>query len=138
MVTRTFIDTNIFVYALDASDHVRRHAANAVLRKALVDGTGVISTQVVSEFVAVLSRGRSAPSERARVAELAALMLEEWPVVPLTTSVTSLALRLWSGHALSFWDVQILAAARVAECQTIITADVHETIAGVRYVDPFM
>ena len=46
-----FLDTNILIYALDRSAPVKQHHATQLVHDALESGRGVISTQVVQEFL---------------------------------------------------------------------------------------
>jgi predicted nucleic acid-binding protein len=55
-VARSFIDTNVLVYADTGDDPVRQRRALDVLLEQREAGTGVISTQVSQEFVNVMLR----------------------------------------------------------------------------------
>lgn len=48
-----FLDSNVLVYAYDASDPEKQRVAQQLLQAA-VAGAGVVSTQVIAEFAAVL------------------------------------------------------------------------------------
>lgn len=44
---RSFVDTNILLYARDASEAVKQRVAQDVLDRLWVSGSGVVSTQVL-------------------------------------------------------------------------------------------
>ena len=63
MTDRAFVDTNVWVYTVDAADPVKRRRALATVGPE----SGyelVLSTQVLTEFYAVESRTRRQPVER--------------------------------------------------------------------------
>ena len=53
---RYFIDTNIIVYCFDKRDPAKQDAARSLVADALESGTGVISYQVVQEFINLATR----------------------------------------------------------------------------------
>ena len=69
-----FLDTNVLVYAYDASDPAKQRIAQGLVRRA-VAGEMVISTQVLAEFAATLLHKLS-PAARpaARPADVAAIL----------------------------------------------------------------
>src|SRR5947209_6822418 len=48
---RFFLDTNIFVYCFDRSNSQKQQTADSLVRRALTDQSGLISTQVIQEFL---------------------------------------------------------------------------------------
>jgi predicted nucleic acid-binding protein len=50
MSDKRFFDTNILFYAYDTSDPAKQATAEALVRQAAADGSGVVSTQVLGEF----------------------------------------------------------------------------------------
>jgi hypothetical protein len=55
MDDRTFVDTNVLIYAHDVDAKAKRQAAQTVLRQLWSERTGVLGPQVLQEF---MSRGR--------------------------------------------------------------------------------
>ncbi len=47
---RTFVDTNVLVYAVDESEPAKRERALEVLSERIREGRVVVSTQVLLEF----------------------------------------------------------------------------------------
>lgn len=136
MSERLFVDTNVLVCADDADAGRKRTAARAVLRQALEQGTGVISTQVVQEYFSVATRKLriDAPSARRRVELLAALdvVRVEVPMILSTADLVQL-------HGLGFWDALIVVAARVAGCRRLLSEDLQhgQRFDGLTVENPF-
>ena len=61
MSDRYFIDTNIFVYSCDM-DSAKRQKSQELIEKALTQGVGFISFQVVQEFINVALRKSLPPA----------------------------------------------------------------------------
>ena len=56
MADRLFFDTNILVYSFDRSDPEKQRRAQALIENSIESGNGVISYQVVQEFLNVALR----------------------------------------------------------------------------------
>ena len=62
MTDRTFIDTNILVYAYDTHEPLKHERAQAILKRGIEAEIAVLSAQVLSEF---LHRGHQTHSRPA-------------------------------------------------------------------------
>ena len=51
MSVRFFLDTNVLVYSFDAREPRKAKLARELIEKAMSQGSGIISTQVVQEFL---------------------------------------------------------------------------------------
>jgi predicted nucleic acid-binding protein len=136
MSVRSFIDTNLLIYA-DASDEPDKQSqAIAVIREHRLARTGVISTQVLQEFIATAIRKLALPPEliRERVA-----FYSGFEIISASVSLIMAALDLRGLHQLSFWDAMIVQAARDASCAVLLSEDLqtNATLSGVRIVNPF-
>lgn len=134
-----FVDTNILLYSY-APDHGEKHAAaKALVGELWADRSGVISTQVVQEFVVNLSKHRSTPLDP-KVVRDAAKNLLEWTVVVNDGRSVLDAIDIQSRYRLSFWDALIVQATERAGVSTLYSEDLnHEQRYGkVRVVNPFM
>lgn len=136
-MTRVFFDTNVLVYADDASDMRRKSIAENAIADALRNSTGVISTQVLQEYFAVATRKLGVTSERARVkVELFAKL----DVVVIDAPLIFAAIDTHRLRALSIWDALIVRAAIQAGCRRLFTEDLQhgQAFEGLRVENPFL
>ena len=136
MSAKSFLDTNILVYAADQSELVKRKAARDLITRLTEKGTPCISTQVVQDFFVTVTRKMGVAPLAARDL-MQALKGFEQVVVDFEDIQVAI-----DGHILwriSFWDALILTAARKAQCSVLYTEDLNDgqTFAGVRVVNPF-
>lgn len=133
---RSFIDTNILIYADSADAGDKQSRASAMIAQHLRDGDGVISTQVLHEFVNAAIRKLSLPLDlvRARVR-----LYSRFDTVTASPAAILDALDLHTLHTISFWDALILQAARQSGCVQLLSEDLQAgaVIGGVRIVNPF-
>lgn len=133
MATLTFVDTNVLAYAYDADSGDKGERAREVL--ADIDGA-VVSTQVVLELFAVLTRKLGLTRD---AAEEATESLMELEVVATDARLVREGLRISRDHDISHWDAMIIAAAAASGCEVLLTEDLNDgqVIEGVRVVNPF-
>lgn len=138
MSPRSFIDTNVWVYAVDTADKAKQTRALAILEPD-VEKDYVISAQVLGEFYATVSGKLSAavpaPDGRAMVERM-----KQLPVVPLDVSLVDEAIAGSQDWRISYWDSLIVAAARAAGCEVLVSEDLAHGVAygGVRVENPFL
>jgi predicted nucleic acid-binding protein len=131
----TFVDTNIFVYAVDTAEPTKQSVAQEVL--ATVRPL-CISPQVMMEYYVTVTRKLQTPRKPQNAAadlnDMAALQ-----VVPADTSLVLEAARASQRWQLSLWDALIVEAARAAECDRLLTEDLSNDtdFDGVRVENPF-
>lgn len=132
-----FVDTNIFLYALDPRDPRKQALAQQWLVRCWRERTGRTSIQVVNELYVNLARllGR----ERRDIAREEARRLLAWRPRPVDEGTLETAWNLQDGADLSHWDSLILASAIEQDCTTLLTEDLQagRVIGGVAVVDPF-
>ena len=135
---KTFVDTNVLLYALDATETTKQPVAMAALRELWRHRSGTLSTQVLQEFYVTSTRKLPRPLSRAEARDVIGLY-STWPIVAIDPTVILAATRLEEEHQLSFWDALILEAARVAGAERLLTEDLHDgrIIEGVRIENPF-
>ena len=120
MNVKTFLDTNIFVYANDGRDEAKQREAISTVGRALRESNGVVSTQVLMEYAAVAM----AKLGQARPAIIRQLLAMEWlEVHPVDGDLVRSALDLMAAYSLSFWDAAIVAAAQSTRCEVILSED---------------
>jgi predicted nucleic acid-binding protein len=117
MTARAFADTNIVIYA-EGSDAGKARRATAIL-----ESGPVISAQVINEAVSALTRKYGFTLSEAH--ELALSLLDLCEVVPVTADTIREAVRLAARYQLSHWDSLIVAAALLAECETLYSEDMQ-------------
>jgi predicted nucleic acid-binding protein len=134
----TFVDTNVLVYAHDLSETARRPVAQALLDELWRDRSGVVSTQVLSEFYVVATRKFDPPMTR-RAARQVVAAYSAWPVVSVDVPLILAASTLEERHSLSFWDALIVEAASRAGACTLVSEDLQagRRIRGLVIENPF-
>jgi predicted nucleic acid-binding protein len=139
MSAEFFIDTNVFIYHLDATDRRKHKVAEQIVRDALATGNGCISSQVVQEClnVALRKAAVSLSVEQARAYLDAVLM----PLMQVTASeaLYHRALDVQSRWRFSFYDSLIVAGAMAAGCRTLLSEDLQhgQKLEQLTIVDPF-
>ncbi|MHB8399318.1 MAG: PIN domain-containing protein [Candidatus Limnocylindrales bacterium] len=135
---RTFVDTNVLLYAHDASETGKQPIARALLEELWADRSGVLSSQVLQEFYVVATRKFDPPMRRSEARELIALYAT-WPVVQVDVGLIVDATTLEERAQLSFWDALIVEAARRAGAVRLVSEDLQDgrLIAGVAIENPF-
>lgn len=139
MIASAFIDTNVLVYAYDAFSPAKQVRAGEVLTLLAQAGTGCLSCQVLSEFVAVVTKKIPAPLGIADAHERVANFLRVWRVLDLTGPIVLEACRGVREHRLNYWDALIWASARLNQIPLILSEDFrdNEVLEGVRFLNPF-
>jgi predicted nucleic acid-binding protein len=71
--------------------------------------------------------------------DLLAVVKATCHIEPLTAATHSQAVQIAQMHQVSFYDAHILAAAKAAGAQTLMTEDMHngQTILGIQIQNPF-
>jgi len=129
-----FVDTNVFAYALDEGEPVKRDAAREVIEKHRRQI--IVSTQVLLELYAVCTRKLGMDREVAGGAVRAVAL---FPVVGADRELVLDAITLASHAHLSVFDAAIVSAAVRGRCATLLTEDLNEgqVLSGVRVRNPF-
>jgi predicted nucleic acid-binding protein len=119
-VTKIFLDANILIYAVDSRDEAKQNKALDLFNRCMLDGTGVISTQVMQEYASV-ALGKLRRDIDLVVAEVT--LLESLEVVQITPALIRRALELHARYGIHSWNASILAAAEVARCTRLWSED---------------
>ncbi len=121
---RQFVDTNIFLYAYDLSEPIKRKKAQKLITSLWHSRQGVISIQVLQELYVNLTRKLPKPIS----AELAAQILTDlgqWSLHEPSLSDLKRAIELEKLHKLSFWDAMIVSSAQQMGCKLLWTEDLN-------------
>ena len=119
MPAKAFLDTNVLIYAISQND------PRAAKAETLLLAGGIVSVQVLNEFVAVARRKMEMPWHEVREALEAIRVLCPAPVA-VSISVHEHALALAEKHGFSIYDALIAAAALEAGCQTLYSEDFQD------------
>ena len=128
---KAFFDTNVLVYAHDASEPRKREVARALILEHLGTDTLCTSTQVLAEYFSVVTRKGEVPLS----GQAANWLLEQLPAEAVVTpglaglraaavrcaAVSSAAAANSAASALSIWDALIIEAACEAGATLLCT-----------------
>ena len=134
---RTFLDTNVLVYAVDEAAPAKRDVARTLL--ASPDATNlVVSSQVLAEFYVVVTRKLATPMDPV-AARQAVGQLSQLAVVAVDAHLVLRAAELSHESQLSLWDALVIEAAARSDCARVLTEDLAHgtTLAGVHIENPF-
>ena len=139
MSASTFIDTNIFVYHLDATDARKHGIAEAIVSEALRTQDACISYQVVQEFLNVVSTKARVPLSAEQAQAYLDAVLAPLLQVGASTELFHRALGIRSRWRFGFYDSLIVAAALAAGCTRLLSEDLQhgQQIEALTVIDPF-
>ena len=137
MASRSFIDTNVLIYAEASDEPAKRQAALALLKQLYESASGVLSTQVLQEYCNVALKKLKRPAAHVR-AQLD--LYEQFEIVQVTPAIIRAGLDLHHTRSVSFYDAIVLASAQTAGCNELFSEDLNtgEMIGGVRIINPFV
>ena len=137
MTAPVFVDSNIFLYAMDEADPGKQQAARRWRAELWKNRLGRVSFQVLSEFYVNAVRLKPAARDDAR-AEVRDLLA--WNPVIVDAAVLERGWKVQDRYQLSYWDALIVAAAMVASCGYLLTEDLQpgQKLDGVEVVNPFL
>ena len=137
MTAPVFVDSNVFLYALDEADKSKQQAARDWRSRLWASRLGRVSFQVLSEFYVNALRLRPSARDQAR-AEVRDLLA--WNPVVGDAALLERGWKLQDRYGLSYWDALIVAAAKVASCGYLLTEDLQagQKLDGIEVVSPFL
>ena len=140
MSIKVFLDTNLFVYSIDHRRDEKARLALNLIREHSAAGTGVISFQVIQEFLNVVFKRLNSPMRPADAALYLTEVLKPLLSVQSSAALYADAISIHMRHKASWYDSLILAAAAEARCAVVLTEDMQHkaVIAGVRIENPFI
>ena len=136
MAVRSFIDTNVLIYAQASDEPHKQRAALALLKNLYEENTGVLSTQVLQEYCNVALKKMKLPAQYVRT-QLD--LIEQFEVVQVTPAIIRAGLDLHQTRSVSFFDAIVLASAHASGCTVLWTEDMNanEVVNGVCIKNPF-
>ena len=133
----TFVDSNVFVYALDKNATSKQKKARRIVTDAFAArATYRISSQVLAEFssVAIRKLGIGTPLLLSLLAEMGKISH-----VAIDNALVSRAVEIQGIYGIQYYDAQIVAAAERLGCSSILTEDLNDgqMYCGITAVNPF-
>jgi predicted nucleic acid-binding protein len=138
MTALVFVDTNIFVYARDSRDTVKRARARDWLELLWKDMRGRTSTQVLNEYYSLLTqRVRFQVSRDVAWDDVCELL--KWRPQEIDAETLNRAREIELSFQLNWWDCLIVAAAQAQGCSLLLTEDLQDkaNFGGVTVRNPF-
>lgn len=135
---RTFVDTNILIYAHDVDAGRKHEIAKHLLRTLWEERAGMLSTQVLQEFYVNATRKIRKPLTKAEARGVVDTYAP-WCVDGITTNDLSAAFQIEDQARVGFWDALIIAVAARAGARRLVSEDLNagQSIAGVTIHSPF-
>jgi predicted nucleic acid-binding protein len=138
MNAEVFVDTNVFLYAIDEdpASAAKRLRAEEIL---LTEKWGW-SVQVAAEFyvnaTSIKRPFRLKPIDAAKLVDVWLAL----PTVKLTPELLRHAIQIHQQFLLSYWDAAILAAAKEMRCRVVYSEDLNagQDYDGVKVINPFV
>lgn len=134
-----FLDTNVIVYSFDNSNPVKRDTARDLIADALSSGNGIISFQVVQEFLNVatakFTKPLSLPDAREYLEEILLPLCEIFPGNDFYLN----SLEIKERTQYSLYDSMVVQAALEGECRTLYSEDMQDgfKLYGLTIKNPF-
>ena len=130
------LDTNVLYYASDTLNPDKQIIARSVLDR-IVTLDCLLTTQVLGEFLALVRRKN--PADLAAASALVQAWSRLLPIVGTTPDHLFAAATLAQRYRLQFWDSLIIAVARSANVDVMLTEDMQDgaTIDGITLLNPF-
>jgi predicted nucleic acid-binding protein len=137
MNDKTFVDTNVLIYAHDMDAKEKHETAKRVLQELWSERTGMLSMQVLQEFYVNVTRKISRPISK-ESARLVVSTYTTWCIDTSPAQISS-AFRIEDEAHIGFWDALIVASAVKSGASRILSEDLNagQVISGVRVENPF-
>lgn len=137
MSVRSFLDTNVLVYADDSAAPAKQQRAIELVSEHRRARTGVVSLQVLQEYFVTVTRKLHLD---ARIARRKVELLAEFDVAAPDVGDILAAIDLHRLQTISFWGALIVRAAKQTGCSVLLSEDMqgYRDIEGVQIVNPFL
>jgi predicted nucleic acid-binding protein len=140
MSDKYFIDTNIIIYSFDTENPQKNDIAKKLIANALENGTGIISYQVIQEFLNVATQKFIKPLTFKDAQRYLNVVLEPLCEVFTSTELFHKALEIMDRWRFPFYDSLIISAALQADCVTLYTENIqhNQAIRNITIKNPFI
>ena len=134
-MSKVFIDTKILIYSMDEFDPIKRKKCRFLLKSAVNDFQGVISTQIMQEFYVTATKKLGA--DPLLVKDILH-SFEHFEIVMVNPAIIYDAIDCGILNRISFWDALIVVTAESSRCEKVWTEDLNhgQIIRGVRIENP--
>ena len=138
MTAAVFVDTNVFVYARDASEPDKRSVAIQWLEELWREHRGRTSTQVLGEYYVTVTGKLPGRLDR-EIAWGHVRDLLAWEPEEISRELLGAAREIERRYATSWWDAMIVAAAQLQGCSILLSEDFQDGMifGGVAVRNPF-
>ncbi len=133
------VDSNVFVYAVDAADRRKQRVANLVLDLLGTANRGSLSAQVLGESFNTITRRIARPVPATQAADALNSLSQALVIYPITAWTVQEAFRGVERHQMSYWDALIWATAKLNDLSRVLTEDIQSNgdVEGISFVNPF-
>lgn len=140
MSAKAFLDTGVFIRSFDRVDPGKRDIARKLISEALENGAGVVSYQVVQEFLDFGTRKFVIPLSAADAQRYLEVVLEPLCEVYASPELFHQAIEIADAWRLPFAGALIVAAALQAECAVLYSDDLEDglKVRGLTVRNPFI
>ena len=137
MSDKTFIDTNVLMYAHDVAAGAKHQIAETVLRELWSERAGVLSVQVLQEFYVNVTRKIPVPLSKEAARQVVS-NYEIW-CTETTSAEVSAAFRIEDESRIGFWNALIVSSAAKSGATRLLSEDFNagQRIAGIVIENPF-
>ena len=138
MTASCFVDSNVLVYARDSTDRDKQKRAALWIEMLGAAGAGRLSYQVLLEAYSALTRPHRLHMDKV-VARTYIANFRHWRPLTIDQSAVEVAWDVQDRFRFNWWDCLIVAAARLGECDYILTEDLQhgQDLDGIVVIDPF-
>ena len=140
MSAECFIDTNMFIYQLEALDERKTATADRIIRLGIERGDACISFQVVQECLNIMLRKAAIPLDTDQTRSYLETVLAPLLQVSASLSLYHSALDIQARYRYGFYDALIIAAALEAGCTRLYSEDLQhgQRIERLTIENPFL
>jgi predicted nucleic acid-binding protein len=140
MSAECFIDTNLFIYQLEALDERKTATADRIIRQGIETGNACISFQVVQECLNTMLRKAEIPLNTDQMRTYLDAVLTPLFQVSASIPLYQRALGIQVRYRYGFYDALIIAAALEAGCTRLYSEDLqhNQHIERLTIENPFL
>jgi predicted nucleic acid-binding protein len=137
MNDKTFVDTNVLIYAHDIDAGAKHEIAKRIMRELWSERAGLLSTQVLQEFYVNVTRKIASPLSKVS-ARTVTNSYASWCIENTLVDIST-AFRIEDESQIGFWDALIIASASKGGAMRLVSEDLNsgQTVMGVLIDNPF-